>query len=242
VCNIGLMSSWLTDPSRLGISLDGRSDPPIAVTSSEQHARDVPTGECGEPLVALSDVISQLWIYQEFGIASMPGQMLLRQGVLDRLLDAQRMLPRPFGIVVLDGWRPRQFQADLLSYYRARHPGSLAGYVSDPADDKLVPPHVTGGAVDLTLTYHGVPLALGTDYDDFTSNAAVDSLESVADSGPADARLCRDLRRLLARQLQEAGFACLPMEWWHWSYGDQLWAQQYHQPRSRYAALDSLPR
>lgn len=31
-------------------------------------------------------------------------------------------------------------------------------------------------------------------------------------------------RRLLAAALLENGFAPLPAEWWHWSYGDQQWA------------------
>jgi D-alanyl-D-alanine dipeptidase len=31
-------------------------------------------------------------------------------------------------------------------------------------------------------------------------------------------------RRILSDAMQKAGFANYPAEWWHFSYGDRLWA------------------
>jgi D-alanyl-D-alanine dipeptidase len=38
------------------------------------------------------------------------------------------------------------------------------------------------------------------------------------------AALFHQRRSLLAAVMQQAGFAQHPNEWWHFSYGDQLWA------------------
>jgi hypothetical protein len=68
---------------------------------------------------------------------------------------AAESLPRGFGLAVFDAWRP-------LALFTAE---------GDP------PPHLTGGAVDLTLSWQGTPLALGTGFDDFSSRAAADVFE-----------------------------------------------------------------
>jgi D-alanyl-D-alanine dipeptidase len=41
-------------------------------------------------------------------------------------------------------------------------------------------------------------------------------------------------RRLLATCLGQAGFAQHPNEWWHYSYGDQLWAWRRGEPVACY--------
>jgi D-alanyl-D-alanine dipeptidase len=47
--------------------------------------------------------------------------------------------------------------------------------------------------------------------------------------------LARHKRRsLLADAMAEAGFAQHPNEWWHFSYGDQLWAWRSGQPQAVY--------
>ena len=79
----------------------------------------------------------------------------------------------------------------------------------------------TGGAVDLTLAWEGQPLALGTDFDDFTPLAATEAFEE-----PGRNSQIRLLRRALAAGLTMAGFVNhrLGYEWWHWSFGDDTWA------------------
>jgi D-alanyl-D-alanine dipeptidase len=43
-------------------------------------------------------------------------------------------------------------------------------------------------------------------------------------------------RRLLAAAMASAGFAQHPHEWWHFSWGDQLWAWRTGQPLARYGS------
>ena len=46
----------------------------------------------------------------------------------------------------------------------------------------------------------------------------------------------RTNRRLLYWVMTEAGFANNPTEWWHYSWGDQLWARLMGRPHAHYGA------
>jgi D-alanyl-D-alanine dipeptidase len=127
------------------------------------------------------------------------------------------------------------FQTELLRFYQSKMNSDLAGYVSDPEHPDLMPPHTTGGAVDITLSFRGSPLALGTPFDSFSDRAHLWALES-AHQTPEDA-LARGLRRMLAAALVAEGFAPYPLEWWHWSYGEQRWAAQYGFAETLYSPL-----
>ena len=78
-------------------------------------------------------------------------------------------------------------------------------------------PHLTGGAVDLTLgDGDGRPLDMGTD-----------STRSSQRRGPGRWRISpsrRDRRRLLFWTMSAQGFTAYREEWWH-SIGDQFWAR-----------------
>jgi D-alanyl-D-alanine dipeptidase len=232
----GVGTRWLADPVGLGIDLDGADLPPVSPSSHAFHdAATTPVVECGEPLVDAARHLLCHRVYESLSIASLPPRLWLRASLVRRLRLAQPRLPAGFSLALLDGWRSPRFQSDLLAYYRSTANTQLDGFVADPADARLVAPHTTGGAVDLTLAYRGIPLALGTDFDDFTELAAPAALEASID--PAG-RLTRDLRRLLAGVLRPLGLVALPTEWWHWSFGDQQWAVASAAPRAIYGSTE----
>ena len=189
---------------------------------------DLPVKENDEPLVPLTGAIKTHPVYSWLGFVHGPGAMQLRAGVLERLERASRRLPADFEIVVIDAHRTRAFQAELLTYYLAAADTPPAGFVSDPWSDAPVPPHTTGGAVDLTLSWRGAVLGLGTDFDAFLPDSAPAALEDDVGS------TARDLRRLLASLLYAEGMTVIGSEWWHWSYGDQYWAARTGAPSAIY--------
>ena len=67
----------------------------------------------------------------------------------------------------------------------------------------------------------GKTLPMGTAFDEANILSRTDSLESLADADPEAIAN----RRILYWAIVEAGFASNPGEWWHFSFGDQLWAQ-----------------
>lgn len=171
-----------------------------------------------EALVVLDHPrITSVEAYRRAGwTAARPGTWV-RQSVLERLAMVVDSLPEPWGLHVFDAWRPLDLQAELHDAAYG-DPGLPEGYISEPISDPAAPPpHLTGGTVDLTLSYSGDPLALGTGFDDFTTAATTAHFEMTP--GPV-----RDLRRTLYWAMREAGFVVLHCEWWHFEFGTRRWA------------------
>jgi len=148
----------------------------------------------------------------------------LRPGAANALYRAADDLPKEFGLAVWDAWRDPQLQAVL--HDTVYQDSTLApGFVTRPDPDPArCPPHASGGTVDLTLTWRGVPLSLGTSFDAFVPAAAAAAFE------PDGPRRDRDLRRRLAAAMGGAGFVVHPQEWWHWEYGTRFWAAVTGEP------------
>ncbi len=214
------------DPARIGLTRGDWAEglPPIVDLPELADLPDAPV----DPLSDLAAVghprIRVLGAYWHEGWPfAVPGAYL-RPVVLEQLLAALDRLPAPFGLAVWDAWRDPRLQAVL--HDRVYRDGDLEpGFVAYPdADPRRCPPHATGGTVDLTLTWCGYPLEMGTRFDAFVPEAAAAALEP---DGPA---LARDLRRLLASVMAAAGFVQHPQEWWHWEYGTRYWSAVTGQP------------
>lgn len=90
--------------------------------------------------------------------------------------------------------------------------------------------HQTGGAVDLTLCdSNGRPLEMGTAYDEF--NAYTPTLAK------GISPLANKNRRILLKYMQQEGFINYPNEWWHFCFGDKMWAAYSHR---KYAIYDVI--
>ena len=77
--------------------------------------------------------------------------------------------------------------------------------------------HQTGGAVDLSLCEkNGKELDMGTQYREFNFMTATHSHALNDDQ--------RSNRIVLLKAMQSAGFVNYPAEWWHFAYGDKMWA------------------
>jgi D-alanyl-D-alanine dipeptidase len=130
-----------------------------------------------------------------------------------------------------------------MGQLRAAHPDwdpetlarETARYVSVPSVDPACPaPHVTGGAVDLTLgDGDGRPLDLGTHFDAFVPEAGAVALEGVPGAA-------RELRRRLFWSMAGAGFTAYVEEWWHFDFGDQFWGAVTGRP-ARYGPIEAPP-
>ncbi|MDN6180573.1 MAG: D-alanyl-D-alanine dipeptidase, partial [Halomonas subglaciescola] len=111
-------------------------------------------------------------------------------------------------------------------------------FVSLPSRAPHAPsPHLTGGAVDVTLCdSDGLPLDMGTRFDEAVPESHAAALEGQP--------FCqaRENRRLLYHAMGAQGFTNLPSEWWHFDYGDQLWAHYRGESQALYgpARLDSI--
>ncbi|MBI3930173.1 MAG: M15 family metallopeptidase [Armatimonadetes bacterium] len=110
-----------------------------------------------------------------------------------------------YGLVVFDGYRP--WSVTKLMWDRT--PPEKRQYVADPAKGSR---HNRGCAVDLSLVdlETGKPVAMPSEYDDFSEKAHPDYAGGTEES--------RKLRDLLRREMERQGFTVYPYEWWHFDY------------------------
>lgn len=218
-----------------------------------------------EPLVTLSEygVRGENFYAQPRNppyYAIIPGSITtlsLREGVATRLRDVNAQLANAdLELFVLDAWRPQAVQAYfhdrwLPAELRKRKPhlsdaelaAEVTNYWAAPSTGVEAPsPHSTGGAVDLTLRWRGGdPLWMGSLFDDASPLAHTDRFEGEVDpeAFSFSNEEARANRRLLYWLMVGAGFASNPSEWWHFSFGDQMWAKLRNEPQGLYAGAEA---
>ena len=176
----------------------------------------------------------------------------LRSGVITRLLEAEARLQREqpaWRLAIFDAWRPVAVQHYMVEHAiqqecrragvdrrqaspaRERLIAEVGRFWAPPSEDPATPPpHSTGAAVDLTLADRkGQELAMGSPIDTIGAVSEPDHflrrVERLRDGPERLACLEWHRRRTILREaMLAAGFFQHPGEWWHYSWGDQLWA------------------
>lgn len=212
--------------------------------------RTQPIEESGEPLVPASLAPERILVHPRYFIEGLPGavpECFVRAGVWERLLDAADALPGGHRLVLFDAWRPASLQRWLFEHcaqeFRAQYADAemaaahAEAFVARPLQSHTSPPfHLTGGAVDLSVADGcGRLLDMGTAFDATVDASHTRHFETrTPESGAAQA--AREHRRVLYHAMTRAGFVNLTTEWWHFDYGDQLWAWYTGAAQARYGA------
>ena len=213
---------------------------------------DIPIIDCGEKLDQLKPSFHCLEPHPYLSIGAPYDQISdpwrLRTGVIRRLFLAQKYLQNEnpnFSLAIFDAWRPISVQAFMIDHSidelclargfdrnDQKHAFEFSEAVKEvnrfwaPAilDPCNPPPHSTGAAVDLTLAdSQGNPFGMGGEIDEISpvSHPNYYVEDSMIDCA---CQLWHQRRISLAKAMEKAGFIQHPHEWWHFSYGDQLWA------------------
>lgn len=205
--------------------------------------------------------------YQTLSAPYGPGAtpFCLRKQVVQRLIQAQGQLQLrcpEWRLAVFDGWRPLAVQAFMVrhtlaeqckqrgidplqsSIDRDRVVEEVMRFWASPSEDPATPPpHSTGAAVDLTLAQiDGSVLTMGSAIDAIGDVSEPDHFlhqaERCSDAGlRQDYLLWHRRRRSLREAMESAGFVQHPNEWWHFSWGDQLWAWRSGNPSACYGRV-----
>ncbi len=214
--------------------------------------------DCGEPLVPISEFFYCLEPHPYLSIGAPYGKnnspWLLRSGVLGRLLIAQSYLnfeQSGLKLAIFDSCRHIAVQLFMIEY-SIKKECSLRGINMDDHsnfdrlqeviedvnkfwappifDPSMPPPHSTGAAVDLTISdLNGETLDMGGEID-FIGDISLPNYYQNTDS------LFNSRRSLLFRVMNKAGFSQHPNEWWHFSFGDQLWGWDTNSKKAIYGA------
>lgn len=200
----------------------------------KEAVRRVRIEECGEPIVALPK--------KDFIVLGDDAFAFGRKGVVGRLYQVDKSLRTEgyrLGIyeVLRDQATQLSRRENEYCVIKSEHPEYDETRVKAVLDSRVsnitssdTGGHQTGGAVDCTLcSADGTPLDMGTEYLGFNDKTRT------AYRHLTDAQ--RRNRQILCRAMQSAGFVNFPNEWWHFSYGDKMWAAYSHNSVAIYGSV-----
>jgi len=212
---------------------------PIPSNLSVAGWKEVEIEENNEPLVSLNDFAPDyIQVKSQYFEQSIKGALEIcycRKGLAQKLLEAAKYLPKGYKFLIWDAWRPVEEQQALFEKHKEQlkiqfpelNEQELSykteKYVSLPSKNIHRPsPHLTGGAVDLTIIDDKSNyLEMGSEFDFFGEKAKTDFYEITIKSKKEITKN----RRLLYHALTKVGFSNYPEEWWHFDFGNQFWGK-----------------
>jgi D-alanyl-D-alanine dipeptidase len=172
----------------------------------------------------------------------------VRKTIADKLSQVSQLLPGRYKLVLIEGYRSLEHQQygwdQKCAALRTEHSDwtneqieSTVALIS--ARPSVKSNHITGGAVDVTLCDDaGNLLDMGSPYPSTPNDM------QYRDKFPMFAK---DLtseqeknRKILRDIMTRAGFVYYPGEWWHYCYGDRMWAVYTGRSKCMYGAIDPL--
>lgn len=163
----------------------------------------------------------------------------VRRSVKDKLQTAITLLPKHYSLVLIEAQRTVEYQTRVFqqtltemknSHKELSQKEILALTRTIASDPKLFSPHTTGGAIDVAIANQdsNTYLDMGNLFQhDETAATEYKGLNAEQQKN----------RQLLTGIMKQSGFVNYEREWWHWSYGDKLWAHINHQPHALYAPV-----
>lgn len=174
----------------------------------------------------------------------------MRNTVYEKLLQAQAILPDGLKLCLYEAYRGYDLQESIFqeryNALRVLNPHmsheqlfiettKFASPNINLDGSKNVPPHATGGAVDVYLLDHrGQVVDMGIHLDDTYQD--IEGIYCKTDSH-AITDEAKSYRKIMGDALSTVGFVNYPTEYWHWSYGDRYWAYHTHHPHAIYGAI-----
>jgi len=160
-------------------------------------------------------------------------RLFLREGLIRRLNEAQKLLPKGYHLLIRDVFRTESMVWKIYKIYLKDLKGAepnlsdkkaeirVRNFVAMP-DDPTPPGHMTGGAVDVVLANdkkEKINLNISESEESIIAEA-----EQAVTFHPKLPKKISKKRKILYDAMTKAGFRNYFREYWHYSYGDPYWA------------------
>jgi zinc D-Ala-D-Ala dipeptidase len=214
-----------------------------------------------DPLILIPDSIHRLTPHPYLSLGAPYGDkspFYLRSRVIEKLMEVNRILAQlksGYQITVYDAYRPVVVQQFMVIHayqdlIKARELDPLQ--ISNQQKEDLMqdvyqfwaipsydlaspPPHSTGAAVDVTF--------IDEARKEINMGSAIDLISPLSHPNYFQEKAQEDFqqyhrdRQLLNQAMTSAGFQRHPNEWWHFSWGDQMWAWLTEAPEAFYGRV-----
>lgn len=203
--------------------------------------------ETNEPLVQIFES-DRIKIYRDPAIVR-SRNIFVRKSLATKLLSVLNFLPSVYILILYEGWRSMEDQKkdwDLcyfslkLSLPDLSHEELERRTALIVARPNVLANHHCGGAIDLTLGFArdsekadmGTPAgyALVAQSGDFRKKIPMHSSFVTAEQ--------KMYRAILREAMEKGGFVWYPGEWWHYCYGDRMWAVYQGLKECRYGPIE----
>jgi zinc D-Ala-D-Ala dipeptidase len=201
-----------------------------------EEIKKIKINETNEPLIEIKET-DRVELFKDHRYLS-PN---LRKSAQELLYVAANNLPAGYKLLVVTAYRPIWMQKELysrrLKQLAIKHPlkmifqyskwkNMVNRYTSPPGGSS----HQYGGATDVTvIDSNGNRLDMGTSLTDYGIKVHTEN-DLITDEQ-------RKNRKLLFEAMTKAGFVNYPLEWWHYSYGDRMWAAYSRKTKCFYGII-----
>ena len=222
---------------------------PEDLIGKEKELEQIELFENTEPFVDIAQACPGILIqlYESPNVPREDPRALVRLGVALLLNKIEHeLLPAGIHLMIRDAWRTPATQAGIhenqaiqieqlgLAKDREEARTHADKYAVRP-DDWRPPPHTTGGVVDVTLAFaSGKQLFMRKEFKDCTPEEW--QAQKARDYQNLSAEILKN-RRMLREAMEAVGFASIPNEWWHFSYGEFWWAARTDRKRTLYLSV-----
>jgi D-alanyl-D-alanine dipeptidase len=175
----------------------------------------------------------------------------MRTTVYEKLKQAQLLLPENKRFCLFEAYRSLSLQKMLFEarYKKIKNENpdwshenifiestKLISSTINLDGSKNIPPHSTGGAIDVYLLHeNGNTIDMGIHPKDWMLD---DGSLSLTASQTISSEAQHN-RKIMSAVLTEVGFVNYPTEYWHWSYGDRYWAYHKNAAHAIYSGLEN---
>jgi zinc D-Ala-D-Ala dipeptidase len=198
----------------------------------------VPIIECYEPLIDIKNFTALQYGTPPECELTKECYTKMRKSVFEKICQAQNELPKGWHFKLYEGFRSKKVQQMLFDHEFKRvtmrcpdvscekhfyETTRLVSPVINLDGSLNIPPHNTGGAIDIEIINdHGELINMGMAIKDWSH---VEPELCLTDCQSINQEVKKN-RKILLEAMQKYDFVNYPTEWWHFSYGDRYWA--YH--------------
>jgi len=186
----------------------------------------------------------------KIGLIEKPGvkDFLIRKTVWEKLKEVSYTLPEGTNLSIIEGWRSVENQQASwdrsFNALKVENPSWTDQEIEDKVKLVVARPHPLanhhcGGAVDLTLVYEdGNLIDMGSPYPNIGYGIEVRSKFPMFALNINEEQ--KNNRKILRDAMVAAGFVWYPGEWWHYCYGDRMWAVYTNKKECFYGPVDLI--
>lgn len=237
---------WLLIGFMGGFMLDGYAEISTIVLIADPKVLAVRIIDNHEPMVDLAQ-------QQEIAYGPSPeipnntDYLKLRKTAYEKLIQAQKLLPKGLHFCIYEGYRSINLQKMLFdnrfTKVKQHHPTwsdaqiftettKWVAPIINQDGSQNIPPHSTGAAMDVYLINDKrEAIDMGIHPKDWMTDN--DGSVSLTSSKVISVEAQKN-RKIMCDALSKVGFVNYPTEYWHWSYGDRYWTYNKHEPQAIY--------